>query len=183
MFNLAIYCLSTFNIPWFMDLTSQVPMQYCSLQHWTLFPSPVTSITGCCFCFGSISSFFLELFLHWSPVAHWAPTDLGCSCFCVLSVCLFTDSSLEPVMPSNHLILCILLLLLPSIFPSIKVFSSELAVHIRWPEYWSFSFSISSFCKYSRFISFKIDWFHLLFCSRDSQEPSYRIWWTMLDLW
>ena len=53
----------------------QVPMQYCSLQPWVLFP--VTSTTGCCFCFGSIPSFFLELFLHWSLVAYWALTDLG----------------------------------------------------------------------------------------------------------
>ena len=52
-------------------------MQYCSLQHRTLLLSPVTSTTGYCFCFGSISSFFLELFLHWSPVAYWAPADLG----------------------------------------------------------------------------------------------------------
>ena len=56
-------------------------MQYCSLQHQTLLLSPVTSTTGCCFHFGSISSFFLELFLHWSPVAYWAPTDLGSSSF------------------------------------------------------------------------------------------------------
>ena len=59
-------------------------MQYCSLQHQTLLPSPVTSTTGCCFCFGSISSFFLELFLHCSPVANWATTDLGSSSFSVL---------------------------------------------------------------------------------------------------
>ena len=72
-----------------MDVTFQVPMQYCSLQQQTLLPSPVTSTTGCCFCFGSISSFFLELFLHWSPVAYWAPTDLGISSFRVLSFCLF----------------------------------------------------------------------------------------------
>ena len=64
-------------------------MQYCSLQHQTLFPSPVTSIAGCCFCFGSIPSFFLELFLHWSPAAYWAPTDLGSSSFSVLCFCLF----------------------------------------------------------------------------------------------
>ena len=51
-------------------------MQYCSLQHQTLLPSPVTSTAGCCFCFGSVSSFFLELFLHCSPVAYWAPTNL-----------------------------------------------------------------------------------------------------------
>ena len=61
MFMLAISCLTTFNLPWFMDLTLQVPMQYCSLQHRTLLPSPVTSTNGCCFCFGSVSSFFLEL--------------------------------------------------------------------------------------------------------------------------
>ena len=64
-------------------------MQYCSLQHWTLFPSPVTSTARCCFCFDSISSFFLELFLLWAPVAYWEPTDLGSSSFSVLSFCLF----------------------------------------------------------------------------------------------
>ena len=72
-----------------MDLTFQVPMQYCSLQHQALLPSPVTFTTGCCVCFGSIPSFFLELFLHWSPVAYWAPTDLGSSPFSILSFCLF----------------------------------------------------------------------------------------------
>ena len=76
-FTLAISCLTTSNLPWFMDLTFQVPMQYCSLQHQTLLLSPVTSTTGYCFCFGSILSFFLELFFHWSPVAYWEPTDLG----------------------------------------------------------------------------------------------------------
>ena len=72
-----------------MDLTFQVPMQYCSLQHQTLLLSPVTSTTGYCFCFGSIPSFFLELFLHWTPVAYWAPTNLGSSSFSILSFCLF----------------------------------------------------------------------------------------------
>ena len=89
MFTFAISCLTTSNLPWFMDLTFQVPMQYCSLQHWTLLLSPVTSTSGFCFCFGSVSSFFLELFLHWSPVAYWAPTDLGSLSFSVLSFCLF----------------------------------------------------------------------------------------------
>ena len=65
-------------------------------------------------------------------------------------------------MLSNHLILCHPLLLLPSIFPSIKAFSSELALHIRWPEYWSFNFSISPFNEYLGLISFRIDWFDLL---------------------
>ena len=72
-----------------MDLTFQVPMQYCSLQHWSLLLSPVTSTTGYCFCFGSIPSFFLELFLHWSPLAYCTPTDPGSSPFSILSFCLF----------------------------------------------------------------------------------------------
>ena len=69
--------------------------------------------------------------------------------------------SIESVMPSNHLILCIPLLLLPSIFPSIRIFSNELFLHIRWPKYWSFSFSISPSNKYSRLISFRLDWLDL----------------------
>ena len=69
--------------------------------------------------------------------------------------------SIESVMQSNHLILCCYLLL-PSIFPSIKVFSNELALCIRWPKYWSFSFSISPSNEYSGLISFRIDWFDLL---------------------
>ena len=64
-------------------------MQYCSLQHQTLLLSPVTSTTGYSFCFGSIPSFFLELFLCWSLAAYWAPTNLGSSSFCILSFCLF----------------------------------------------------------------------------------------------
>ena len=88
-FTLAISYLTTSNLPWFVDLTLQVPRQYCSLQHLTLLLSPVTSTTGYCFCFGSIPSFFLDLFLHWSPVSYWGPTDLGSSSFSVLSFCLF----------------------------------------------------------------------------------------------
>ena len=64
-------------------------------------------------------------------------------------------------MPSNHLILCCLLFLPPSIFPSIRVFSNESALCIRWPKYWSFSFSISPSSEYSGLISFRMDWFHL----------------------
>ena len=69
--------------------------------------------------------------------------------------------SIESVMPSNHLVLCCPLLLMPSIFPSIMVFSNELALRITWPEYWSFSFSISPSNEYSGLISFRIDWFDL----------------------
>ena len=70
--------------------------------------------------------------------------------------------SIESVMPSNHLILCHPLLLPPSIFPSIRVFSNESVLHIRWPKYWSFSFSISPSNEFSELISFRIDWLDLL---------------------
>ena len=70
--------------------------------------------------------------------------------------------SIESVMPSSHLILCRPLLLPPSIFPSIRVFSNESALHIRWPKYWSFSFSISTSSEYSGLISFTMDWLDLL---------------------
>ena len=70
--------------------------------------------------------------------------------------------SIQLVMPSNHLILCCPLLLLPPIFPSIRVFSNELALCIRWPKYWSFSFSISPSNEYSGLISFRTNWFDLL---------------------
>ena len=79
--------------------------------------------------------------------------------------------SIESVMPSNHLILCHPLLLLPSVFPNIRVFSNELVLHIRWPKYWSFSFSTSPSNEYSRLIFFRIDWFDpLAVQGMDSQE-------------
>ena len=70
--------------------------------------------------------------------------------------------SIESVMSSNHLILCCPLLLLPSIFPSIRVFSNESALHIRWPKYWSFSFNISPTNEHPGLISFRMDWLDLL---------------------
>ena len=87
--TLVISCLTTSNLPWFMDLTFQVPMPYCSLQHQTLLSSPDTSTTGHCFHFGLTSSFLLELFLCSCPVVYGAPTSLGSSSFSVLSFCLF----------------------------------------------------------------------------------------------
>jgi len=72
--------------------------------------------------------------------------------------------SIESLMPSNHLIICHPLLLPPSIFPSIRVFSNESVLRIRWPKYWSFSFSVSSSNEYSGLISFRTDWFDLLAC-------------------
>ena len=83
-----------------------------------------------------------------------------------LSITNFQSSlklmSIKPVMPSNHLILCRTLLLSPSILPSIRVFSNESVLHIKWPKYWSFNFSISHSTEYSRLVSFRFDWFDLL---------------------
>ena len=80
--------------------------------------------------------------------------------------------SIESVMPSNHLILCRPLLLLPSVFPSIRVFSDESLLHIRWPKYWSFSFNIIFRTEYSRLISFRMDWLDLLSVQHHSSKAS-----------
>ena len=79
-----------------------------------------------------------------------------------ISQSLLKLMSIESVMPSSHLILCHPFFLLPLIFPSIRVFSSELALCIKWPKYWSFSFSISPSNEYSGLVSFRMDWFDLL---------------------
>ena len=80
--------------------------------------------------------------------------------------------SIESVMPSNHLILCCPILLPPSIFPSIRVFSNESVLCIRWPKYWSFSFSFSPFNEHPGLISFRMDWVRSPCSPRDSQESS-----------
>ena len=84
------------------------------------------------------------------------------SLFITNSQSLLKLMSSESVMPSNHLILCPPLLLPPSIFPSIRVFSDEMVLHIRWPKYWSFSFNISPSNEHSGLISFRMDWLDLL---------------------
>ena len=84
------------------------------------------------------------------------------SLFLTISQSLPKFISTESVMPSKHLILCCPLLLVPSIFPSIRVFSNELTLCMRWPKYWNFSFGISPSNEYSGLISFRIDWFDLL---------------------
>ena len=98
---------------------------------------------------------WVRLFATPRTAAHQAPISS------TLSWSLFKFMSTEWVMPSNHLILCRSLLLLPSVFPSIMVFSNESVLHIRWPKYWSFSFSISPSNDYSGLIFFRIDWFDL----------------------
>ena len=85
--------------------------------------------------------------------------------------------SIESVMPSNYLLLCHPLLLLPSIFPSIRVFSNESVLHIRWPKYWSFSFSISPSNEHPGLISFRMDWLDLLAVQgtlKSSQTPQFK---------
>ena len=99
-------------------------------------------------------------------VAHQAPLSS------TISWSLLKFMSIESVVLSNHLILCHTLLLLPSVFPSIRVFSRESALQIRWPKYWSFSFSISLSNEYSGLISFKIDWFDLAASQGTSEESS-----------
>ena len=99
----------------------------------------------------------IQLFVVSWTAAHHASLSF------TISWSLFELMSIKLVVPSNHLIFCCPLLLLPSIFPRIKVFSNESALCIRWPKYWSFSFSISSSKEYLGLISFKIDWFDLAF--------------------
>ena len=98
----------------------------------------------------------VQLFVTSWTVAHQAPLSS------TISQSLLKFMSIELVMPSNHLVICHPLLLLPSIFPRIRVFSNESVLCIRWPNYWSFSFSISPSSEYSGMISFRIDWFDLL---------------------
>ena len=130
-----------------------------------------------------IRGFFCALTAEWNnfdrdSMAHWFSSVQSLSCVrlfetpwtaaCQASGSITNSQSLlklmsiESVMPSNHLIFCSLLLLLPSIFPSFRLFSNESVRCIRWPKYWSFSFSISPSNDYSGLISFRMDWLYLL---------------------
>ena len=97
----------------------------------------------------------------WLLATQWTAAHQG-SLSITNSWSLLKLMSIELVMPSNHLILCCPLLLLPSTFPSIRVFSYESVLCIRWPKYWSYIFSISPSNEYSGLISFRMDWFYLL---------------------
>ena len=105
--------------------------------------------------FSSVAQSCLILFIPWTVA-------LQASLSITHSRSLFKLMSIESVMPSNHLILCCPLLLPPSIFPSNRVSSNESALHIRWPKYWSFSFSISPSNEHPGLISFRMDWLYLL---------------------
>ena len=104
--------------------------------------------------------------VHWLSCVRLFATLWTAACQASMSITnsrsLLKLMSIKCVRRSNHLNLCHSLLLLPSVFPSIRVFSSESALHIRWPKYWSFNFSISPSGEYSGFISFRIDWLDLL---------------------
>jgi len=115
------------------------------------------SKSDCCYCCSVLQS-LSDIRLFATP---WTAARQASLSFPV-SPSLLKLMSIESMMPSNHLILCRPLLLLPSIFPSIRVFSNESALHIRWPKYWSFSFSISPSSESSGLVSFRIDWFDLL---------------------
>ena len=105
----------------------------------------------------------LSLFSHYVQL-FVIPCTAACQASLSFTICwtLLKLMSIKSVMPSNHLILCHPLLLPPSIFPSIRVFSNESVLHIRWPKYWSFSFSINPSNEYSGLISFRMDWSDLL---------------------
>ena len=122
------------------------------LSHPYMTTGKITALTQ----FSSVQSLsYVLLFVTPWTAAHQASLSITDSCS------LLKRTSIESVMPSNHFILCRSLLLLPSIFHSIRVFSNESALRIRWPKYWSFNFSISPSNEYSRLISFRNDWFDL----------------------
>ena len=131
-----------------------MPQSSFASTHSCSLPSPPPPFhRGCCYCLLTQSCLPLcdpmDCSMPDLPVLHhlWSLLKL---------------MSIESVMPSNYLVLCRPLLLLPSIFPCIRVFSNELAFHVRWPKYWSFSFRTSPSNEYSGLISFRIGWFDLL---------------------
>ena len=131
------------------------------------------------FCFTWLQEWWFKI--QFSSIAQLCPTlcdPMDCSTpglsvhHQLLESSLLKLMSVESVMTSNHLILCHPLLLLPSIFPSIRVFSCESTLHIRWPKYWSFSFRISPSNEHSGLIFFRMDWLNLLAVQGTSQESS-----------
>ena len=176
-FTLAISCLTISNFPWFMDLTFQVPMQYCSLQHQTLLLSPVTSKAGYCFCFGSIPSFFLELFLHWSAVAYWTHTDLGSSSFSILSFCLFI--LFMGSQGKNTKVVCHSLLQWTTFCQT----SPQWPLHLGWPltAWLSFIDLDKAVVHVIRLASFLWLWFQCV-CPLMPSRNTYRLTWVSLTL-
>ena len=139
---------------YYIDSVSSACLKFCVLcDDWCshqYFPS-----------FSTFFLFFSYLVMSKLFATPWTAARQASLSF-IISQSLLKLMSVESVMPSNHLMLCCPLLLLPSVFPSIRVFSNESALHIRWSKYWSFVFSISPSNEYSGLISFRIDWFDLL---------------------
>ena len=151
-FHFPLHIQILFMPPLFLFTNTRVHYRYTINMNWTK-KDTCCSVTKSC------------LTLWPGTAAHQASLSF------TISGSLLQLMSIESVMPSNHLILCCPLLNLPSIFPSIRVFSNELALCIRLPKYWSFSFSINPSNGYSGLISFGIDWVWSC-CPRDSQESS-----------
>ena len=135
----SLSCVRLFATPWMAAYNAPRSMGFSRQEYWSGLPFPQVCPT---------------------PRPRTAARQASLSF--TISWTLLKLMPIELVMASNHLIRCRPLLLLPSIFPGIKVFSTELALHIRWPKYWSFSFSISPSNEYSGLISFRIDWFDFL---------------------
>ena len=126
----------------------------CEKCHW-LFDRDCIESAYCLVCCCLVTKLGLTLHTPWTAV-------LQASLSCTVSQSLLRFMFIESVILSNHLILCLLLFLLLSIFPNIRVFCNDSALHIRWPKYWSFSFGISPSIEHSGFVSFRIDLFDLL---------------------
>ena len=135
-----------FATPWTVARQAPLSMGCSRQEYWSGLPLPFVAV---------------QLLNHVQLYATPWTSARQASLFFTISQSLLKLMSIESMMPSNHLILCQPLLLLASVFPSIRVFSSESALHIRWPKYCSFSFSIRLSNVYSGLISFRIDWFDL----------------------
>ena len=151
----GIYCTTQRNIALFFNNFHSSSVQ--SLSRVRLFANPWTAVFFNNFHFSSVQS-LSRVWLFANPWTAACQASLSIKNFWSLLKLM----SLESVMPSNHLILCCPLLLLPSIIPSIRLFSNESVLHIRWPEYWSFTFSNSPSSEYSVLISFRMDWLDVL---------------------
>ena len=140
------------------------------LPSWTALSFYFCYIHGCVYCITEVVVQLLSCV--WLLVIPWTAAHQT-SLFFTISQSLSKFMSIESVMPSNLLILYHPLLLLPAIFPSIRVFSNDSALHIRWPKYWSFNISPSN--EYSGLIYFSIDWFDLLAAQGTQQETFIKI--------
>ena len=153
------------NLPCEAGYTGLIPSWQTKIAYATEQWSPCTATTELWATtktrHSKINAFIVQLLRHvWLFATPWTATQQVSLSFNI-SWSLLKLMSFESAMPSNHLILCHPLLLLPSIFLSIRVFSNYSALHIRWPKYWSFSFSIHPSNEYSGLISFRIDWIDL----------------------